>query len=120
MQNAVDQARALAATLTGTPTGYQDLPWFWSHQGSCKIQIAGVGGPTDRTVVPTDPTTGKFSTFRFRDDVLVAVESVNQPAVHLAARKVLSAPRRPSLTDLTRAGFDLKSLSARSAAISAG
>ena len=121
VQNAVDQARALAATLTGTPTTYRDLPWFWSHQGACKVQIAGAGGPVDRTVLPTDPGTGKFSTFCFRDDILVAVESVNQPAIHLAARKALSAPQRPSLADLTRAGFDLKSLSpARSAAISMG
>ncbi len=38
VQNAVDQARALAATLTGTPTPYTDVPWFWSHQGHARFR----------------------------------------------------------------------------------
>ncbi|MGQ4618891.1 FAD-dependent oxidoreductase [Nocardia sp. R7R-8] len=113
VQNAVDQARVLAANLTGEPTAYQELPWFWSHQGTCRIQIAGAGGRIDRTVIPADPSTGKFSTFCFRDDVLVAVESINQPAVHLAARKVLSGVRKPSFAELSAAGFDPKELSGR-------
>ncbi|MFW0796742.1 FAD-dependent oxidoreductase [Gordonia sp. CPCC 205515] len=111
VQNAVDQARALAATLTGTPTAYQDVPWFWSHQGACKIQIAGPGGALDQTVVRGDMATGKFSVLCFREHWLVSVESVNQPAVHLAARRAMAgAP----ITDaeLAAADYDLKALTA--------
>ncbi|MEU1984533.1 FAD-dependent oxidoreductase [Nocardia sp. NPDC019395] len=107
VQNAADQARTLARTLTGTPAVYQDLPWFWSHQGACKIQIAGAGGEVDRTVIPAD-SGSKFSTWCFREDVLVAVESVNQPAVHSAARKLLSGPRKPTYSELADAEFDLR------------
>src|SRR6185295_8379467 len=32
VQNAVDHARALGATLAGKRTAYDDVPWFWSDQ----------------------------------------------------------------------------------------
>ncbi len=40
VQNAVDQARCVAARLTGRPASYAALPWFWSDQGGWKLQIA--------------------------------------------------------------------------------
>ena len=33
VHNAVDHARALARTLSGTPTEYHQVPWFWIQQG---------------------------------------------------------------------------------------
>lgn len=40
VQNAVDQARCLAACLTGAPTPYNAVPWFWTEQFSTKLQIS--------------------------------------------------------------------------------
>ncbi|PBC35191.1 hypothetical protein CJ179_48950 [Rhodococcus sp. ACS1] len=108
VQNAVDQAWTLARTLTGTPTEYREAPWFWSHQGSLKLQIAGIADQPDYSITHSDPTAKKFSIFRFRDDRLTCVESLNSPAVHLAARRVLASNSRPSPSDVTATGFDLK------------
>jgi NADPH-dependent 2,4-dienoyl-CoA reductase/sulfur reductase-like enzyme len=55
VQNAVDQARAVAARLTGKPAPYAALPWFWSDQGDLRLQIAGLLMGHDSTVVIGKP-----------------------------------------------------------------
>ena len=42
VQNAADHARCVAARLTGKPEDYDGVPWFWSDQGSDKLQMAGL------------------------------------------------------------------------------
>jgi 3-phenylpropionate/trans-cinnamate dioxygenase ferredoxin reductase subunit len=108
VQNAVDQARCVAAAITGTAEPYASLPWFWTDQSGAKLQIAGLLAGADRTVVAGDPATGKFSVLSFRDDVLIAVESVNRPADHIAARRLFTADPKPAYADLEASAFDLK------------
>ncbi len=108
VQNAVDQARCVAAAITGTEEPYASLPWFWTDQAGAKLQIAGLLAGADRTVVAGDPAAGKFSVLSFRDDVLIAVESVNRPADHIAARRLFTAEPRPAYADLEASAFDLK------------
>jgi NADPH-dependent 2,4-dienoyl-CoA reductase/sulfur reductase-like enzyme len=48
--NAVDQAAALAATLTGRPTPYDPLPYVWSDQFGGKLQVWGEVRPDDEIV----------------------------------------------------------------------
>ena len=92
VQNAVDQARCVAARIAGKPQPYDKVPWFWSDQGRNRLQIAGVAQADDLAVVRGDVSAGKFSVFRFRDGLLRAVESINSAADHMAARKLLAAP----------------------------
>lgn len=108
VQNAVDQGRCLAARLTGRPAAYDAVPWFWSDQGPHKLQIAGLAGPDDAGVVRR--TGAGFSMFRFRDGRLSAVESVDRPADHMAARRLIAAGRSPSPEQAADPGFDLKAL----------
>lgn len=91
VQNAVDQAKCVAARLTGAAHAYDSLPWFWSHQGDAKLQIAGLAIDADETVLRGDPASGKFSVFVYRQGRMIAVESVNSPADHMVARKLLAA-----------------------------
>lgn len=91
VQNAVDQGKCVAARLTGNAKAYDDLPWFWSHQGAAKLQIAGLAMGMDDAVLRGDPATGKFSVFVYRADRLIAVESVNMPSDHMVARRILAA-----------------------------
>jgi 3-phenylpropionate/trans-cinnamate dioxygenase ferredoxin reductase subunit len=91
VQNAVDQARCVAARLAGKPEPYAKVPWFWSDQGDNRLQIAGVSEAGDSAVLRGDPASGKFSVFRFRAGRLAAVESINSAADHMAARKLLAA-----------------------------
>ncbi|MFJ2618719.1 NAD(P)/FAD-dependent oxidoreductase [Glutamicibacter sp. NPDC087344] len=109
VQNANDQARALALTLTGRPTEYTELPWFWSIQGENRLQIAGLSSPSDEPMLLGDPATGKFSIALFRDGILAAVESVNHPGDHISARKLLSSGTPITLSMVT-ASSSLKEL----------
>jgi 3-phenylpropionate/trans-cinnamate dioxygenase ferredoxin reductase component len=108
VQNATDQARHVASMILGGAHAYADLPWFWSYQGELKLQIAGVRRPDDDNVVIGDPQTGRFSVCCYRQGRLVAVESLNRPADHVAARRVLAAGRSPELEQLRDPAFSLK------------
>lgn len=91
VQNAVDQARCVAARLAGRPAPYDKVPWFWSDQGANRLQIAGVAEAGDDVVLRGAVADGKFSVLRLRAGRLTAVESINSPADHMAARKLLAA-----------------------------
>ncbi|MEV8533765.1 FAD-dependent oxidoreductase [Streptomyces sp. NPDC051211] len=114
VQNAVDHARLVADRLTGAERSYDDLPWFWSTQFSTTLQIAGLGHQHDtELVLATGP--GAFSVLLFREDELVAVESVNRPADHMAARRLLTAGIPLSRWEASTEGFTLRGhLKARS------
>jgi 3-phenylpropionate/trans-cinnamate dioxygenase ferredoxin reductase subunit len=90
VQNAVDQARNVAERLAGRPSPYVKVPWFWSDQGDLKLQIAGITTGHDTSVVRGNPADRKFSVFCFRGERLIGVESVNRPADHVVARRLLA------------------------------
>lgn len=91
VQCAVDQARCLAARLTGRRQAYAAVPWFWSDQGVQRLQIAGLVHGAETFVSRGDPLSSRFSIFAFSAGRLVGVESVNQPADHMLARRLLGA-----------------------------
>ncbi|MDJ0466230.1 oxidoreductase C-terminal domain-containing protein [Streptomyces sp. H27-C3] len=71
------------------------------------MQIAGVGDGHD-TAVPLGDAGGAFSVLLFRDGRLVAVESVNRPADHMAARRLLANGCGLSPEEAAGEGFALK------------
>lgn len=87
--HATDQARTAAATLAGHHTAYDSVPWFWSDQGDLRLQMAGLPHGADRTVVRGDVAAERFSLLSYRDDLLIAVESVGVPADYLAVKRAL-------------------------------
>ncbi|MGW6697449.1 NAD(P)/FAD-dependent oxidoreductase [Nocardia sp. NPDC055049] len=91
VQNAADQARTLAARLTGNPHPYKAVPWFWSNQRDLKLQIAGLCLGHDDTVVRGDKASGRYSLFLFSGHRLAAVESFNTPRDHMVSRKLIEA-----------------------------
>lgn len=97
VQNAIDQAKAAAATLTGAPAVYDPVPWFWSDQYDVKLQIAGLSEGHDRAVERRAPNTRARSVFYLRGDVLLAVDSMDQPRDHMLARRAIG--RRIALSD---------------------
>ncbi len=110
VQNAVDQARNIAARLTGRPTPYLAVPWFWSDQGPLKLQMAGLAAGHDTAVVRGDRDSGAFSVFCFAKERLLAVESVNQPADHMAARRLLATGAAITPAQAADADTPLKTL----------
>jgi 3-phenylpropionate/trans-cinnamate dioxygenase ferredoxin reductase subunit len=107
VQNAVDQAKAAAASLLGQPAVYCQVPWFWSDQYAVKLQIAGIGMPHDEAVVRGDASSRAYSVFYFRAGVLVGVDSMNKPAEHMAARKLLAQGTALSAAQAADTSVDL-------------
>ncbi len=110
VQNAVDGARCVAARLTGRPTAFTAVPWFWSDQGPLKLQIAGLCQPHDRAVRRGNPESGSVSVFCYRGERLAGVESLNRPADHMIARRLLQSGRSPTPDQAADPVFDLKAL----------
>jgi 3-phenylpropionate/trans-cinnamate dioxygenase ferredoxin reductase component len=43
VQNAIDQAKTVAAAIMGQDAApYDAVPWFWSDQGNAKLQTTGL------------------------------------------------------------------------------
>ncbi|MET3916949.1 3-phenylpropionate/trans-cinnamate dioxygenase ferredoxin reductase subunit [Variovorax sp. OAS795] len=117
VQNASDQARCVAQRLSGkAPGAYGALPWFWSDQGAMRLQIAGLAQGADATVTVGDRQAQRFSVLRFRHDRLIAVESVNMAADHMAARKLLMGRTALTPREASAAGFDLRAFEVASRA----
>ncbi|OWW18720.1 NAD(P)/FAD-dependent oxidoreductase [Noviherbaspirillum denitrificans] len=114
VQNAVDQARCIAARLQGKAAPYVAVPWFWSDQYDAKLQIAGLTARRTRTVVKGDPAAGSFSVFSFEGDAFLGVESVNRPSDHMAARKILAKGTGLTPGQLDAPEFDIKAFAAAS------
>jgi 3-phenylpropionate/trans-cinnamate dioxygenase ferredoxin reductase subunit len=113
VQNGVDQARAVAARLAGKPAApYTALPWFWTDQGELKLQIAGLSEGFDTHVLLGDAAARQFSVLCFRVGKLIAVESCNRPADHMAARKLLQRHTDLGAAQAGEPGFDLKAYEA--------
>lgn len=110
VQNAIDQARNVAARLTGRPTPYAAVPWFWSDQGPLKLQMAGLAAGHDIAVVRGDRDSGAFSVFCFAKDRLLAVESVNMPGDHMAGRRLLATGAAITPGQAADTDVELKSL----------
>ncbi|MCF4126672.1 NAD(P)/FAD-dependent oxidoreductase [Methylobacterium sp. SyP6R] len=110
VQNAVDGARCVATRLTGRPAAFTAVPWFWSDQGPLKLQIAGLCQPHDLAVRRGDPEQGGVSVFCYRGGRLAGVESLNRPADHMIARRLLQAGRSPMPDQAADPGFDIKAL----------
>ncbi|WP_108482399.1 NAD(P)/FAD-dependent oxidoreductase [Oceaniglobus ichthyenteri] len=90
VQNATDQARALARTLTGTPTPYDTLPWFWSDIGTLKLQIAGLSHDADEAITVHRDDGTLQSVWCLAKGRLVAVETLNSPGEHMLARRLIA------------------------------
>ena len=110
VQNANDQARTAVATLTGARRPHSAVPWFWSEQGSLRLQMAGLPPANGVRCKRPGSKPDSFSIFHYADGVLSCVESVNAPLDHLMARKLLEAGRSPAAELACDPSVPLKSL----------
>lgn len=109
VQNAVDQAKAVAAAIRGRPVPYDEVPWFWSDQYDLKLQMVGISAGHDAQAIRGEPAAGRFSVFYFRQGRLLAIDSVNRPSDHMAGRKLLQAGISVTPAQAADEGFELKS-----------
>ena len=108
VQNATDHGRHVAEMILGGSSAYAGLPWFWSNQGPLRLQIAGLTRPgTPPSSAATSPAGGSPSSASATAG-WSAVESLNRPADHIAARRVLAAGQRPTPEQAADPAFSLK------------
>ncbi|MEO8096641.1 MAG: FAD-dependent oxidoreductase [Acidobacteriota bacterium] len=108
VQNAVDQAVSVAQAIVGRGTAYDSVPWFWSDQFDIRMQMAGIGTGFDQVVTRGDLESRKFSVFYYRGGELKAIDSLNCPAEHLLARKIIAARASISPEQAADESFDLR------------
>ncbi|WP_341235945.1 FAD-dependent oxidoreductase [uncultured Sulfitobacter sp.] len=87
VQAASDHARLIAKQIAQSSSEvYQAVPWFWSDQAEYKLQIVGLATQEDDSVAVGDDTV-----LRFSNNLLTAVETINNTKVHMQARRVLGS-----------------------------
>jgi 3-phenylpropionate/trans-cinnamate dioxygenase ferredoxin reductase subunit len=91
VQNAVDQAKAVAATICGEPVAYTAMPWFWSDQYDIKFQSAGLAIGHDDEILRGNPESGSFSVLYLRGRRPCAIDCVNRAQDFVQAKALLRA-----------------------------
>ena len=87
VQNAIDQAKAAAGAILGTPQPYDPVPWFWSDQYDLKLQMAGISDGYDDVAIVGDVAAKRFSVEYRRAGRLIAVDAVNDARAHMLSRR---------------------------------
>lgn len=118
VQNAVDQAKVAGACVAGQSRPYEAVPWFWSDQFDCKLQMSGLARESGMHAVRGSRDEGRFSLFHFRAGRLIAVESANHPADQIIARKLIAVNVPITPEEVSDPSIDLSAL-VRSSALGA-
>lgn len=90
VQNAIEQGKAVAASICGQNSAFDAVPWFWSDQYDLKLQIAGLSAGYDETVTRGSMDDGSFSVFYLASGHVIACDSVNDPRSFIAAKQALA------------------------------
>jgi 3-phenylpropionate/trans-cinnamate dioxygenase ferredoxin reductase component len=116
VQNAVDQAKCVARNILGASESYDRTPWFWSDQGDHKLQIAGLTGGTNNCFALEASDGTRLSAFCFQNGEFVGLETINSPADHMAARRLLALSRTFTVDDFKAVQFSIRDLLASNVA----
>lgn len=108
VQNAHDQAAAVAANICGVDTVYTPHPWFWSDQYDMKLQIAGLNRGYDAVVVRPGKREGSVSHFYFRQGQMIAADCMNDAATYAMTRKLLEAGAVIAPEQIADPEFDMR------------
>lgn len=110
VNNAVEQAKVAAYSLTGRAEEYASIPWFWSNQGDLKLQIAGLSTGFDETVVREDTAKGRWSLLYYRQGRLLAADCLDSPVDFMAVKNALTKGGTVPAAEAADSSVPLKSL----------
>ena len=111
VQNAIDQAEAVACNIQGAEQAYIPQPWFWSDQYDVKLQIAGLNTGYDSVVtrtMPDDPNVVSF--WYYRGDSLLAVDAMNDPRAYMVGKRLIESAKSPDPAIIADPESNLKTL----------
>lgn len=111
VQNAIDQAEAVAGNILGADRPYIPQPWFWSDQYDVKLQIAGLNTGYDRVVSRAAPENiWMVSFWYYRGLDLLAVDAMNDPRAYMVGKRLIESKLSPDPAVIADPGINLKSL----------
>lgn len=110
VQNAADQGDLVARVLAGEAVTYTALPWFWSDQYDCKLQIVGLNQGHNQTVIRPGTVASSQSVWYYRDAELLAIDAMNEPKSYAFGRKIIEAGKHPTAAQIADPATDLKAL----------
>jgi 3-phenylpropionate/trans-cinnamate dioxygenase ferredoxin reductase subunit len=109
VQNAIDQADLVADNILGADKDYVPMPWFWSDQYDCKLQIAGLNTGYDR-IVTRGPDGAAVSFWYFQGDRLLAVDAMNDSRAYMVGKRLLETGHSVDAGAISNPATNLKSL----------
>ncbi|MDE2914738.1 MAG: FAD-dependent oxidoreductase [Paracoccaceae bacterium] len=113
VQNAIDQAEAVADNITGAEAPYQPVPWFWSDQYDLKLQIAGLNTGYSDVVTRREPGTDALRESHWYfcpDGRLLAVDAMNDPRAYMVAKRLIEAGKTPDPAVVADPSSNLKAM----------
>ena len=108
VQNAIDQAEAVACNMLGANARYVPNPWFWSDQYDVKLQIAGLNLGYNRVVVRQ--TDDAVSHWYYKGATLLAVDAMNDPRNYMIGKRLIEAGKSPDPNVIVDPETDMKAL----------
>jgi len=108
VQNAIDQAEAVAENMLGANKDYEPKPWFWSDQYDTKLQIAGLNIGYDRII--TRDTGEAISFWYYQGDTLLAVDAMNDGRAYMVGKRLIESGKSPDPAIIADSEADLKPL----------
>ncbi|HET6376622.1 MAG TPA: oxidoreductase C-terminal domain-containing protein, partial [Methylocella sp.] len=108
--NALEQARAAAASITGRPIPEAAAPWFWSDQYDLKLQMVGLSDGYEEAVIRGSMEASSFIAFYLKERRVIAAESVNRPGDFMAAKRIIGERMEIAPARLADESASLKSL----------
>ena len=112
VQNAIDQAEAVADNILGAEAAYDPHPWFWSDQYDVKLQIAGLNTGYDRLVVRPGDRPGSASHWYYSGATLLSVDAMNDPRAYMIGKRMIETGKSPDAAAVADPAQNLKALMA--------
>ncbi|MGH1576679.1 NAD(P)/FAD-dependent oxidoreductase [Planktotalea sp.] len=110
VQNAIDQAEAVAENMMGAGKTYTPKPWFWSDQYDVKLQIAGLNIGYDNIVARRDPNGAAVSFWYYKGETLLAVDAMNDPRNYMIGKRLIESGKSPAPSAIADPQTDMKAL----------
>ena len=96
VHNAIAQAEHIADDIL-RPGGeaYTPVPWFWSDQYDCKLQITGLNLGFTNVVSRPGEKPGALSNWYFNGQTMIACDAMNDARSFMLAKRWLTVSDRP-------------------------
>jgi 3-phenylpropionate/trans-cinnamate dioxygenase ferredoxin reductase subunit len=110
VQNAHDMATSVVRTLTGEPTAYHAVPWFWSNQYDLRLQTVGLSMGHDQALLRGDPASRSFSIVYLKNGHVAALDCINAVKDYVQGRALIVNRAMPPIGALVDPTVPLKDL----------